>query len=77
VTLTLTVLFNHAYNLFFSVLIAISILPPYLPNRWKPYVGIASSLAMWIKSHRNLYFNPDGTPAQANWPPEATKPTKV
>jgi hypothetical protein len=74
-----TVYFNHLYNLLFVLLIAISVLPPdivnVLPPKWKPYVGVGSALALWIKSHMNLYYNPDGTPARSNWnPPAPTKP---
>jgi hypothetical protein len=78
VTVSFTVYFNHLYNLLFALLIAISVLPPdivnVLPPKWKPYVGTASAAALWIKSHLNLYVNPDGTPARSNWNPPPPKP---
>jgi hypothetical protein len=34
-----------------------------LPPHWKHWVLTASICAAWIKAHRNLFINPDGTPA--------------
>lgn len=38
-----------------------------LPAKWKPYVAGAVGAAMWVKAHRNLFVNPDGTPALSAW----------
>ncbi len=35
-----------------------------VPLRWKPYVAAALAAAAWLQAHRNLFVNPDGTPAR-------------
>lgn len=58
---------NHIWNLLCVLIAVVAALPVdmalYLPPRFKPYVVAIIVVAMWIKSHRNYFVNPDGTPA--------------
>ena len=69
---------NHAYNLAFAALALMAALPTeilaVIPERYKPYVIAASALALWLKSHRNLFVNPDGSAAQSAWEPPKKQP---
>jgi len=38
-----------------------------LPAEWKPYLAAAIISAGWIKSHMNLFINPDGSNALTAW----------
>lgn len=68
-----TKLFNHIYYLICSLAVLISTIPQefldVLPPKYKHIVGIVAALLMWIKSHWNLFVNPDGTPAAASYQP--------
>jgi hypothetical protein len=44
-----------------------------LPPKWRPYIGGAVLLAVWVKGHRNLLINPDGTPALTAWVADSVK----
>jgi hypothetical protein len=64
---------NHLYNLFFGLVALLAALPrevlDVLPAAWKPGLVAASVIALYIKSHWNLWVNPDGTPAQTPYMP--------
>ncbi len=49
-----------------------------VPESWKHYIAAAAVVAVWLKSHWNLFVNPDGTPASKPYEKSAisgTKPT--
>ena len=66
---------NSLYNLLFTLVAVLAALPPdvlnVLPGDWKPYVIGACGVAVWIKSHGNLFINPDGTPASVAYKEQA------
>jgi hypothetical protein len=73
------VLLNHLFFFLCAGVGILSALPPsivdFVPPTWKPYVVGAVLGAAWIKSHKNLFFNPDGTPAICAWiKPDNTDP---
>ena len=46
------------------------------PAKYAHVITMASLAVMWIRSHRNLFFNPDGSPAWQPWsPPCLQNPT--
>lgn len=46
------------------------------PAKYAHLITVASLAVMWIRSHRNLFFNPDGSPAWQPWsPPSLQVPT--
>jgi hypothetical protein len=38
-----------------------------VPSKYKPWVAMATGGLYWINSHRNLFINPNGTPAEQAW----------
>jgi hypothetical protein len=73
--MTITVAFNHVYSLVCVLCAIFAALPPtvidVLPTQVKPYiVGIAGA-ALWLKSHWNLFVNPDGTPVSVAYRKES------
>ncbi len=56
-------------NVLYAVVCAVAALGaetdtiPFLPDAWKHYVTVAAVVALWLKSHWNLFINPNGTPA--------------
>lgn len=39
------------------------------PAKWAHAITMVSLAAMWVRSHRNLFFNPDNSPAWQPWSP--------
>lgn len=73
--MTTTQLLNHAYNVICVLLAVYAALPigalEVIPPAWKPYVVGTAGALLWIKSHWNLFVNPDGTDAKAPYIPAA------
>lgn len=74
VKVTPTQIANHAWNGFWVVVGILAVIPPHVvdifPKDKRPYILGAVAAALWIKSHRNLFINPDGTPAQTSYDPK-------
>lgn len=64
----MTKIVNHVYYLICLLIAVYAALPAsaieILPTKWKPYLVGAALAAGWLKSHWNLFINPDGTPAR-------------
>lgn len=46
-----------------SELLSDGTLSQFIPKGWEHIIAVAAAAAMWLKSHWNLFTNPDGTPA--------------
>ena len=63
-------------NVLYAIVCAVAVLGaetdtiPFMPDAWKHYVAAAAVIAMWLKSHWNLFINPNGTPAAEPYTPE-------
>lgn len=42
---------------------------PMVPDKWRHWITIGIAVLMYAKSHRNLFQNPDGSPAQVGYQP--------
>lgn len=73
----MTKTFNHVFYALLALVGLLSAIPDevvtILPPKVKPYVGTAVIVAAWIKGHKNLFVNPDGTPAFVAWISEKPK----
>ena len=65
--MTRTQLLNNLYNVVCILCGIFAALPPtvvdVLPTQVKPYIVGIAGVALWLKSHWNLFVNPDGTSA--------------
>jgi hypothetical protein len=65
--MTTTQIVNHVYYAVCAIVAIAAALPPsvldFIPAAAKPWMIGFVSVAAWLKSHWNLFVNPDGTPA--------------
>jgi len=67
---------TQVFNFIYAIVCAVAALGaetdtiPFLPEAWRHYVTAAAVVAMWLKSHWNLFINPNGTPATEPYTPE-------
>jgi len=58
---------NTIYNAICALAVLAGGLPPELtaviPANWRPWLLAVGAGCFWVKSHANLFVNPDGTPA--------------
>jgi len=75
----MTEVLNHVYYLVCLVVALFATIPPtafdFLPASWKPYIIGVVVAAAWVKSHWNLFINPDGTSARTAYDPSSTGAT--
>jgi len=63
-------------NMLYAIVCAVAALGaetdsiPFVPDSWKHNVTAAAVAALWLKSHWNLFINPNGTPAAEPYTPE-------
>ncbi len=73
-----TVIENFLYYVVCVIVAMVATFPPnwanFIPAGVKPYVLGAVLIATWLKSHWNLFINPNGTPAETAWTPPAAQP---
>lgn len=67
---------NNVFYAAVTVLTVIAAIPEdwvgIVPAKYKGPAVAALAAAAWFKAHRNLFINPDGTPAVSAWQaPEA------
>lgn len=67
----MTQAWNHLWNLLCVLCAVAAALPPdvakFLPSHYQPVVVGVIGVLMWIKANRNLFINPDGTPASVGY----------
>ena len=67
----MTKAFNHALYFVFLLAAVSNALPAgsldIFPVKWRPVVAGILGAACWVKGHRNLFVNPDGTAAETAW----------
>ena len=68
-----TQLLNHFFNLVCLLCAVWAALPQGVldgcPPRVKAAIATGAGVLMWLKSNRNLFQNPDGTPAKVPYNP--------
>lgn len=72
----MTKFWNHVVNFCMVSVAVLAAMPTHIvdfvPPKYKEYVVGAVGIAIWVNSHRNLFVNPDGTPASVAYKkPEA------
>lgn len=62
---------NHLVGICCLLVAAASEMPPeimaVLPPHWRHRVTIVALVILWLKSHWNLFINPDSTPAAVGY----------
>lgn len=71
-----SVTINNLFYAFATLVGVLSVVPPSMvdvvPASWKPYLILGIMSAGWIKAHKNLFINPDGSSALTGWTKDNT-----
>jgi hypothetical protein len=65
---------NSIINVVLTIATIITAIPQdvwdVVPSRYKPWAAMVTGGLYWVNSHRNLFVNPNGTPAEQAWAPD-------